>query len=43
MTMTEKVGPETGINHTTEIDHIVEIDHETTMKMITEITIEMTI
>ena len=47
VTITEIVGPETGINHTTEIDHIVEIDHETTMKMIiemiTEITIEMTI
>ena len=26
MTMTEIVGPETGINHTTEIDHIVETD-----------------
>ena len=47
MTMTEIVGPETGINHTTEIDHTVEIDHNTTMKMviemITEITIKMTI
>ena len=47
MTMTEIVGPETGIYHATEIDHIIEIDHKTTMKMIiemiTEITIEMTI
>ena len=41
--MTEIVVPETGIYHTTEIDHIIEIDHETIMKMITEITIEMTI
>ena len=41
MTMTEIVGPETGI------DYIVQIDHKTTIKMITEtiigITIEMTI
>ena len=51
MTMTEIVGPETGINHTTEIDHVVEIDCNTTIEMITkmitkmttEITIEMTI
>ena len=51
MTMTEIVGPETGINHTTEIDHIVEIDCKTTIEMITkmitkmttEITIEMTV
>ena len=43
MIMTEIVGPDTGINHTTEIDHIVEIYHETTMKMITEITIKMII
>ena len=34
MTMTEIVGPETGIYHATEIDHIIEIDHKTTMKMI---------
>ena len=27
MTMTEIVGPETGMDHTTETDHIVEIDH----------------
>ena len=32
MTITEIVGPETGINHTTEIDHIVEIDCKTTIK-----------
>ena len=47
MTMTEIIGPETGINHITETDHIITIDHKTTMKMIiemiTEITIEMTI
>ena len=47
MTMTEIVGPETGIDHTTEIDHIVETDCKTTIKMIiamiTETTIEMTI
>ena len=47
MTMTDIVGPETGIYYTTETDHIIKIDHKTTMKMIiemiTEITIEMTI
>ena len=39
MTMTEIVGPETGINYTTETDYIVEIDCETTIK----ITIEMVV
>ena len=43
MTMTEIVDPETGINYTTEIDHIVEIDHKTSIKMITETIIGMTI
>ena len=43
MTVTEIVGLETGIDHTTEIDHIVEIDHKTTIKMITEKTIKMII
>ena len=42
MTMTEIVGPETGINHTTEIDHIVEIDCETTIEMITKMITKMT-
>ena len=43
MTMTEIVDLETGIDHTIEIDHIVEIDHKTTIKMITETIIGMTI
>ena len=42
MTMTEIVGPETGINHTTEIDHIVEIDCKTTIDMITKMITKMT-
>ena len=43
MTVTEIVGPETGINYTIEIDHIVEIDCKTTIEMITKMTTEITI
>ena len=40
MTMTEIIGPETRIDHTTEIDHIAEKDCKNTIKMIIEMTTE---